>query len=239
MKFLFIAFVALASVACNNIPFVKTVTGSGNLLRQTRDISGFNEIGLYGSINVEVKQGTAFRVEVEADDNLMEYIEIKKSGDRLKVSMEGNYSFNYKNNITVRIEMPVLKEAYVAGSGKITTVGVLKQSEKLDVEIAGSGDVVADVDCPEVVSSIKGSGKIKLSGATKKSEVHIAGSGDYLCSNLLSEETRVKIAGSGKAYLHASVNLDISIAGSGDVIYSGNPTISKSIAGSGNVKAAQ
>jgi hypothetical protein len=238
MKYM-IVLVAAAMMACNNIPFIKTVTGSGNRVKQSRSVSGFDEIGLYGSMNVEITQGQDFYVEVEADDNLMEYIELEKSGNRLKVTMEGNLSFSFKDDIIVRVTMPVLKKVYVAGSGKITTTGPLKQADKLDVEIAGSGDVIADVDCPEVESNIKGSGKIKLSGTTKMSQVRIAGSGDYLCSDLLSEQTKVRIAGSGKAYVHASVNLDINIAGSGDVIYSGSPQISKSIAGSGNIKAAQ
>ena len=61
-------------------------------------------------------------------------------------------------------------------------------------------------------------------------------SGDYLGRELLSEEAKVRIGGSGSARLHASVKLDASIAGSGSVIYSGNPEVKQHTLGSGTVR---
>jgi hypothetical protein len=54
--------------------------------------------------------------------------------------------------------------------------------------------------------------------------------------DLQSENTTVKIYGSGNADVFASVKLDVHVAGSGDVRYKGNAQTSSSIAGSGSVK---
>ena len=58
-----------------------------------------------------------------------------------------------------------------------------------------------------------------------------------LVAELMSENAKVSIAGSGDAYVFASSSLDVSVAGSGDVYYLGQPHINSKIAGSGSVKA--
>ena len=93
-----------------------------------------------------------------------------------------------------------------------------------------------EVDAPEVSAEINGSGNINLSGQTKKFEGNISGSGDIRAMDLKSEETKVRIMGSGDADVYASVKLDIHVAGSGDVRYKGDAQVNSNIAGSGNVR---
>ena len=64
----------------------------------------------------------------------------------------------------------------------------------------------------------------------------IFGSGDVKAMDLLSEETSVKIMGSGNADVYSSVKLNVDVAGSGDVRYKGGGQVNSHIAGSGEVK---
>jgi Protein of unknown function (DUF2807). len=64
----------------------------------------------------------------------------------------------------------------------------------------------------------------------------VSGSGDVHAYDLLSEDTKVRVTGSGDADVFASVSLDVSVAGSGDVRYKGNAKVSSNISGSGGVK---
>ena len=54
----------------------RRVRGSGNIITENRNESGFNSIDVSGAIDVYVKQDSTTSVKVEADDNILEYIEV-------------------------------------------------------------------------------------------------------------------------------------------------------------------
>lgn len=227
--------ISLLASACH-VNF-RTVKGSGNLVKDTREVSGFTGIDAAGSIDVEVKTGGSYSVVVEADDNLQPYIVVRKEGRNLVIKMKQGVNLMTKDNMKVYVEMPELKSVDVAGSGNVTGQGLIETGDKIDIDVAGSGNVTLEVKTPAVSASTAGSGKTILKGQTKSFDGSIAGSGDIDAGDLKSEDASVSIAGSGSIKIFASLKLDVSIVGSGDVIYQGQPEISKSIIGSGEIKS--
>lgn len=226
---------ALLTTGCQWWP--QTVTGNGNMRTETRSVAGFSEIAVGGPFEVEVNPGADFGLVIEADENLLRYIHVDKDGDRLKVKVRNGVNLRSKKGIKLRISLPELTSISFAGSGNMQVNGIVKTGDKLKIDVAGSGNVTAEVDCPEVDADIAGSGTIQLTGRTRSVDLSIAGSGDYKAEQLLSENTKVSVPGSGSAWVFASASLDVSIAGSGDVYYRGNPAdVKRSIAGSGEVQ---
>ena len=217
----------------------RSVSGSGNIIKEDRQVSGFTGIDAAGPMDVEVKMGTEFHVTVETDDNLQRYVIIRREGNSLVVKLSENIRVRDSKTMKVYVEMPMLKSVDVAGSGNVTCEGIIENNDKIDVDVAGSGNVTMEVRTPAVSASTAGSGKTILKGETKKLDVDIAGSGDIDASELKSEEGNVSIAGSGNVKLFSSLKLDVSIVGSGDVLYYGSPSISQSVIGSGNIKKGQ
>ena len=86
------------------------------------------------------------------------------------------------------------------------------------------------------LAEVRGSGNMNLIGDTKSFRGEIVGSGDIRAFELKSEETTVKIVGSGDAEVYSSVKLNVNVAGSGDVRYKGGAQVDSHIAGSGGVK---
>ena len=66
----------LVIVSCNVIGEI----GSGNVVKEERKVSSFNAIEVSGAFDVELVQGTAIAVTVEADDNLMDLIRTEVRG---------------------------------------------------------------------------------------------------------------------------------------------------------------
>jgi len=89
---------------------------------------------------------------------------------------------------------------------------------------------------PKVEVKLAGVGEINLEGETKDIIVKISGSGNFKGKNLKAENATIKIAGSGDASVFASENLDVKISGSGNVEYIGSPNIDQKISGSGTIK---
>ncbi len=62
-----------------------TVSGSGNVVTETRQVSGFNRIDLAGSGEVTIQQGDAESLTIEADDNVLPRLTSEVSNSTLKL----------------------------------------------------------------------------------------------------------------------------------------------------------
>ncbi len=216
-----------------------TVNGNNHVISEKRSVAGFSKVSLAGPFDVELTPGEEYAVSIETDENLMEYINVDKDGSRLKIKVREGVNIRSRNGIKIKISMPRTDAVDFAGSGTFHVNGTIRNDEKVNISMAGSASFEGAFSCPETKFEIAGSGSINASGQTRTSEIDIAGSGDYLGDELLAEEVKISIAGSGKAHVYASTKLNISIAGSGDVFYKGKPAdIKQSVAGSGNIQAA-
>jgi hypothetical protein len=169
----------------------------------------------------------------------LKYIDTHTSGNTLSIGSQRGYNIKSRSGIKVYITAPKINDLQIAGSGSIKSSSKITNTSKIGIHVGGSGDVVLDVDAPQVEAEIGGSGSVTVKGRTRDFNAEVAGSGEVHGFDLLSENTSVEIAGSGDAEIFASKTLDISIAGSGDVRYKGTPTIKQSIAGSGDIRQVQ
>ena len=218
-----------------NWGFGKSISGSGTLKSETRNITGFTGIGLSLPAYVEVRQGNIESVTIETDDNLLPLVETVVENGSLKIrSLERNTNLKSKH-MKIIVNAKTVESLSVAGSGDIRADAL--KAGKLSVSISGSGDIhLKSLDSDALKVSISGSGDFSAGGKSNSVEASIAGSGDLKAEKLQANTIKVSIAGSGSAAFWAKESLKSSIAGSGDVTYCGDAQISSSVAGSGSVK---
>jgi hypothetical protein len=238
MKKLFPALLIVIIVASCRMHFNKTITGNGNVHSEERNVSNVSRIKIRGGINVEVMPG-ASSLKVEADDNLLRYIETKDEDGWIVIKTKDNVNLKSNNPIRVYLSTERIRDINIAGSGFVKGAGKFSGAEKLNIEVAGSGDVVLNVNTPKVNVDIRGSGSVTLSGETKDAFVDIAGSGNYMAQDLLTENTDVDIKGSGDARVYADNDLEADILGSGTVFYKGKAHVHSNAAGNGRIKPMQ
>jgi len=214
----------------------KRIHGNGVSGTQERSVGDFSSINAMGSMDVIVSQGASPSIRIEADQNLLEYIETKNNGGTIEIYTREGYNLDPKTNIKVYATAPNFNNIDVSGSGKIKSTGKISSTSHLRTHVSGSGDILLEADAPRIETQISGSGSSTIKGTTKDFSARISGSGDVHCYDLLSENTEIDIAGSGNAEVYASKTLDVDIAGSGDVRYKGNPSVKQNTAGSGGVK---
>lgn len=213
-----------------------TIQGSGKLATEKRAVSGFNEVALDISGKLEVIQGTTEGLTIEADDNLLPYIETVVEGNRLRVRLAKKGSYSSRNTIKVVVNARAVEGLSVSGSGDIYANGL--KTLKLRTRVAGSGNInIKALQVDDLSVAISGSGNFVADGAANSLEGTIAGSGDLKATGLSAKRVKISIAGSGDAALWVRETLQVSVAGSGDVKFYGEGSLTKSsIAGSGSVK---
>ncbi len=233
-----ITFIALLFLfaSCNVIIDGDSLSGNGNIRTQTRSVENFHGIRSSGSIDVEISDGNAYSVSVEDDENILPVMVTEVEDGILNIHYKNNTSIS-NDHAKVYIKAPSLDKIITSGSANIVITDVIKNDQQIEVGVSGSGDVEGGVDAPKIVASIGGSGNIKLHGRTKNFDARVSGSGDLDCGDLQSENTVVKVSGSGNAHVFASVHLDASASGSGDVRYKGSPASPEiHTSGSGSVE---
>jgi len=223
MKKLSILIAATLSITSCDVITGTGVTGNGNIQTEKRNTGNFNGVKSSGSIDIEINNGDACAVSVEDDDNILQYIVTEVHDGTLNVYYKDGYSIN-NDHAKVYVTAPGLDKLSISGSGDITTQSTLKNSRKIEMNVSGSGNIKARVDAPAIDVSVNGSGNVGLTGHTRDLNCSVAGSGDVNCGALESENTTVKIAGSGSAHVFASVHLSATVVGSGNVYYRGNPS---------------
>jgi len=212
----------------------KHVSGNGNVSTEQRSITGFSGVETHGAIDIIATQGN-YAVKVETDQNLLQYIETNVENGRLIVRFRRGISLYNFRTAKVYVSAPGLNAFETHGSGNITGEGKIADKNKIDIEVAGSGNIQLNMDCPQIKTATHGSGNITLNGETKDLSCQTNGSGDLKAAGLKAETVKVSIHGSGNNEVFASESLEVEIFGSGDVHYRGEPRVNTTVHGSGAV----
>ena len=200
----------LLAVGCGPI-----VAGSGKVITEPRNVSGFSAVSLNGSGRLVIEQTGSESLTVTGDDNLLPYIESSVSGKTLTLGEKSGTNISPSKDIVFKLTVKSLDNIDISGSGAADVKGV--QGRALKIDISGSGEVAAE-------------------GAADELNVGISGSGRYHGETLRSKRARVDISGSGSALLAVSEKLDANVSGSGSIEYVGDPQVHQDISGSGSVR---
>ena len=212
------------------------IEGSGKVIDDVRNVTGFRRVILQGPLDVRVKAADADGVVVHADDNIAPLIETNLLGGTLVIGVRAGSSYRTQTKVQVRVKMRQIDGVVLRGSGDVRVDRV--EAEVFEATLQGSGDIVVDsLRADAVAVSIAGNGDVRIKGTAGSLGVVLDGSGDVHCADLPAQRVAVRIRGSGDVRVHATDELKVDVDGSGDVRYRGEPRISKSIRGSGSVTA--
>jgi hypothetical protein len=191
-----------------------TTEGSGVSRTQVRVVPSFTGVDLAGSNNVVIRVGGRRSVVVRADDNLLDHVTTEvRSGTLVIANTPG--SFTTRSPMAVEIRVPTLRALTLDGSGNIVVEGI--DAERLTVRLPGSGTITG-------------------SGTAKALDVTVGGSGVVRLTQLVADEARAVVSGSGSIFVTATQALDAAVSGSGVVTYAGGPQdVTTSVTGSGAV----
>lgn len=227
-----ITFTIAAAIMLSGCYF-ESESGSGNIETQKRTLEPFTAIEASSSIDVEIKSGPN-AVEVEADDNIMQYVKTTVSGNTLHLGIESGVSLR-NAHIKIYVAAPQIERLQARASSSIKAIDVIKSSNMVRFDANSSADIEAEVDAPSVEAEASSSGSIVLSGRTKNYRAQVSSSGDIKSFDLMSETTTVSASSSGTAEVHASVALNAKASSSGDVEYAGGGEVKSNTNSSGSV----
>jgi len=234
-QFFALSLLVIFSTSCNYV-FRKQIRGDGNIKTESRTAGQFNSIDVSSSIEVYVKQDSVASVKIEADENLMEYIQVIHDGEILRIHPEEGYNLRPSGHIKVYVSSPAYKSFEASGACNIYSENKISSTDMVNINLSGSCDAKLELSVPKVSADLSGACNIELKGETKDFKVGGSGSTGIKSMDLLAENVDINLSGAGEAEVYASVKLNVEVSGAGSVKYKGNAAVSQSISGAGSVK---
>ena len=212
------------------------VTGEGPVVNENRHIVNFSGVDLRMSGDVYFTQAPDYKVEIKAQQNILDILETHVSNNKLVIKFKNDVRVRTHEPVMILVSAPTAGSFRISGSGNISVMGSL-QPPHMEMDISGSGNItLSHLVTPFLDANISGSGNIQvMSGSATEEKLRISGSGNIDLRNLASERVTTTTSGSGDIRVRASQSLHVTISGSGSVYYQGNPVVNTSISGSGKI----
>lgn len=189
-----------------------TERGSGNMASETRSVSDFSQIEVSSVFHVEITAQQEYRLEIEADDNLLQHITTEVRNGRLEISLDKRVKT--KNPMKVRISAPNIDRIDASGASFVD-LSNLKNNE-LTVDTSGAS-------------------KINVAGETGKLIIDVSGASRIDAGSLSAQTANIDASGASHVSVNVVNELIADASGASRVTYSGSPSVTRNTSGAGSV----
>lgn len=214
----------------------KKVVGEGPSVTELRNTSDFDEIEFGVPGTLYYTPSPTFKVELQAQKNILEVIETFVVNGELRIKVKNNTNVKPKENIIINVSGPDVKSLTLSGSGSLKVLPDFNPYN-LRIRVSGSGSMLINkLTTGEIETQVSGSGDVQiLNGTANSSTTSVSGSGKVDFAGISTKNATTNTSGSGTIKIFATDKLDCHISGSGVVMYRGTPQIKSSISGSGKI----
>ncbi len=228
-----LSLLAMAVVGCTGI------VGNGQITEEVRTLDRFDRIVVTGAGDVFVEFGESESVRIEAESNLMEYLETTVRGDTLEIGTRDNVGITTTRGYDFYVTVTELEGLEITGAADVTLPEIVMDDD-FEIRISGAGDItVASLEAESLDVEITGAGSVRVEGGSVESqEVTLSGAGDYNGRELMSVDAEVQISGAGGVTVNVTGELSGNISGAGSLRYAGEPEeVDVDTSGVGSVSA--
>jgi hypothetical protein len=220
LKQILIVVLCIGISACANAQFRKTVYGNGDVVKKERKAIKATGIRVSSGIDVYLKQGDDFKLSVEADENLHDYIITELNGDVLHVYTDAN--IRRAESKRVYVTLKEINSLSCSSAGDLIGETPVK-SDNLDLSASSAGDIKLEVYAKNIDINISSSGDITLNGEADFIEADLSSAGNLNAYNLKVREADISASSAGDADIFVTEKLVARSSSAGDINYKGDP----------------
>ncbi|TKC58638.1 DUF2807 domain-containing protein [Pedobacter hiemivivus] len=210
-------FIPVLFAGCEN----KCIEDSGNHVSRAVSVKSFDKIKVDGAIKLVLTQDSSYRIQVDADSNIITYVKADVSGSELKIKLDYD-KYCGTDSIVVHAGIGELKDLDLAGAVKVVGDGRI-YARDLDLTFSGASDVSLDLSAAKVTTKVDGVSKIALTGQAGVHDLKINGTAKVNAFDFVVGVYNIETEGTGKANINVLNELKVKTSGSSEIYYKGNP----------------
>jgi len=224
------------NLSVNNFVGGESIRGSGLVVEETRSVSGISKVDLAMPGTLHISIGSSEELQIEAEDNLLEYIQTNVQGNTLRIETQRGINLQAPRPIEYYLTVAELEAVDISSSGDVEVKDL--ESESFSASISSSGNLlISNLVGDSLQVKISSSGDLDiLGGEVREQNIRLSSSGEYRARDLASTGVDVNLSSSGDATLRVSERLTGRLSSSGNLYYIGNPTLDVSMSSSGRTE---
>lgn len=188
-----LTFLGLGVAGCDDGLLTLGEKGSGNLVTETREVDAFTAIDVSGAINLDVMVAADAdpSVTVTYDDNIVDQVVTRVSGDTLVLEFDGNVNLTGGAARVIAVTMNELNALQASGATAVKATG---STSTLELDSSGASSVdLLDLIATDIKVEISGASTVDLS-ATGTVSGSVSGASNL---NVYGEPASVLVDSSG------------------------------------------
>jgi hypothetical protein len=201
----------------------EAIRGSGNLVTEDFDITGFDKVDVSHAFTVDISQGDTFSVVASIDDNLVEYLEVEKRGSTLRIGLEPRCNC-ISTHGTAEVTMPELTGLELSGASNVTITG-FASAMAFDVDVSGASSLRGDIEAGDARFEVSGASQVTLSGSAQEATIDASGGSNVDLADFAVADANVDSSGASTVTVNPGGTLNANASGASRVYYLGSPTL--------------
>ncbi|ESU22770.1 hypothetical protein FEDK69T_20310 [Flavobacterium enshiense DK69] len=205
----------------SNIGLGNNITGSGNVTKEVRNLSGFNKVTVSDGLDCEIQQSDKFAVIVEADDNLHEGITTTVENGVLKIDSEYNRYKNV-NSKKIIVQMPVIVSLESNGGSTLKSLNTLK-GDAIKIKSSSGSEINVDIESDTITCESTSGSELNLKGKALKAYAHSSSGSSIKAGNLMANEIDAQSTSGSSITVAPIVLLDAKASSGSSINYTKVP----------------
>jgi hypothetical protein len=202
----------------------EVLQGNGDLIREKRQIAGFDKVKVSGLFEVNLVSGQTGTMTLDGDANILSILTTQVKDGVLIIGTANNQPVkpSPNNKVSIKVPFALLSEITLIGSG---TVNVKKKITGVDLKVVidGPGEINVRVDNQKTQAWVLGSGDINIKGSCENFDCRVVGSGTIQAYSLESRYVTALVSGCGDVEANSTKAITGRISGAGNIAFTGEP----------------
>ena len=219
--------------------FQQTVRGSGNI--DTRDIAlkDVSDVRVGSALDVDIVAGDEPGVAIEADDNVLDRVEVTERGRRVELRLQRGIRLR-SATVDITLTTPSLTRVGVSGASNVD-VAESVEVDDLHVTASGASSVAGTIAAALLDVSASGSSDVALVGSAQQLEASASGASDVDLRHLeVAGDAAVEASGASELAVHVAGALRANASGASGVRYAGSPAdVTTQVSGASSVEPGE
>lgn len=197
--------------------------GNGNVVTETRTLSSeFTEVSAAEGLDVYVTQDDNVSITIEADENIIEFIETELKGNELVIHT--SEKIGRAKSKKIYVSLPRIEKLSSSSGADLYTQGVVK-ADKLELHSSSGADLRASVNAGEIICKSSSGSDIRVDGTATTVMADASSGSDIQAGDLETKNAYAEASSGADITVNPSDKLDAKASSGGDVRYKGNPDV--------------
>jgi hypothetical protein len=213
----------LALTSCNwTVDLGNSITGSGNIVKETRKLDSFTKVEVKTGIDCEILQANNFEVVVEADDNVIKEIKTRvENGTLILESDFGNYH-NATRKVTVH--MPKIDNLESTSGATLKSLNTFTAT-KVYLKSSSGSEMNVTVESDTISLETSSGSEQNIKGKALKLYATSSSGSSINANELLANDVSAQSTSGSSIEVHSILNIDGKASSGSSINYKGNPKI--------------